>query len=111
MAEHGEWARKGATLSEVTAMAEYDIDRDFIIKGIEDGKLEYRDGAIWGNPFLRILRSQLEKYMATELGPEYLIRVKSEFELKTVKKEITKTKKQLNILEFRKRELEALISR
>ncbi len=111
MAEHGEWARKGATLSEVTAMAEYDIEREFIVKGIEEGKLEYRDGAIWGNPFLRILRSQLEKYMATELGPEYLIRVKSEFELKTVKKEITKTKKQLNILEFRKRELEALISR
>ena len=111
MAEHGEWARKGATLSEVTAMAEYDIEREFIVKGIEEGKLEYRDGAIWGNPFLRILRSQLEKYMATELGPEYLIRVKSEFELKTVKKEITKTKKRLNILEFRKRELEALISR
>jgi hypothetical protein len=111
MAEHGEWARKGATLSEVTAMAEYEIERDFIVKGINAGKLEYRDGAIWGNPYLRILRSQLEEYLTIELGPEYLIRVKSAFELKTIKKAITKTKKQLNILEFRKRELELLLNR
>ena len=62
MAEYGEWNRKGATLSDVTAEAEYGVSRDFIVKGIEAAKLEYRPGAIWGNPYLRILRSQLEKY-------------------------------------------------
>ncbi|MBI4267826.1 MAG: hypothetical protein HY662_03470, partial [Chloroflexi bacterium] len=68
MAEYGEWNRKGATLSDVTAKAEYDVSRDFIVKGIQTGKLEYRDGAIWGNPYLRVLRSQLERYIAEELG-------------------------------------------
>ena len=77
MAEYGEWNRKGATLSDVTAKVEYGVLRDFIVKGIRAGKLEYRDGAIWGNPYLRILRSQLEKYIAEELGEDYLLRVKT----------------------------------
>ena len=64
MAEHGEWNRKGATLSDVTATKEFGVSRDFIVKGIRAGKLEYREGAIWGNPYLRVLRSQLEQYIA-----------------------------------------------
>jgi hypothetical protein len=35
MAEYGEWNQKGATLSDVTAKAEYGIDYDFIVKGIK----------------------------------------------------------------------------
>ena len=31
IAEYGEWNQKGATLSDVTAKAEYGVDRDFII--------------------------------------------------------------------------------
>ena len=47
MAEYGEWNRKGATLSDVTAKKEYGVDQEFIVKGIRAGKLEYREGAIW----------------------------------------------------------------
>lgn len=111
MAEHGEWNRKGATLSDVTAKAEYGVDRDFIIKGIETGKLEYRDGSIWGNPYLRILRSQLEEYITAELGSEHLARVKNESELRTIKKQISEAKKKLNALELRKKELESAMNR
>ena len=68
MAEYGEWNRKGATLSDKTAKKEYGVDRDFIVKGIRAGKLEYREGAIWGNPYLRLLRSQVEQYIVEELG-------------------------------------------
>lgn len=63
MAEYGEWNRKGAVLSEVTGQKEYGVTRDFIVKGIQAGKLEYREGAVWGNPYLRVLRSQLEPYI------------------------------------------------
>ena len=73
MAEFGEWNRKGAVLSEVTAEKEYGVTRDFIVKGIQAGKLEYRDGAVWGNPYLRVLRSQLERYIVAQLGSEYLV--------------------------------------
>jgi len=33
MAEYGEWNRKGAVLSDVTAQKEYGVTRDFIVKG------------------------------------------------------------------------------
>ena len=106
MAEYGEWNRKGATLSDVTAETEYGVSREFVVKGIQTGKLEYRDGAIWGNPYLRILRSQLEKYITEELGDEYLVRVKNQTELRKVKKEISDLKKKLNALQDRKAVLE-----
>ncbi|MFZ2070323.1 MAG: hypothetical protein WAV32_01705 [Halobacteriota archaeon] len=106
MAEYGEWNRKGATLSDVTAKAEYGVDRDFIVKGIETGRLEYRDGSIWGNPYLRILRSQLEKYISEELGEDYLVRVKAQTELRRTNKEISELKKKLNVLQNRKTDLE-----
>ncbi len=44
---------RGATLSDVTARKEYGVDSDFIIRGINAGKLEYREGAIHGNPYMR----------------------------------------------------------
>jgi hypothetical protein len=106
MAEYGEWNRKGATLSDVTAKKEYGVDQDFIIKGINAGKLEYRHGSIWGNPYIKVLRSQLEEYIAGELGPEYLAKAKNKTELRIIKKEISNIKKRLNELEVRKAELE-----
>ena len=106
MAEHGEWNRKGATLSDVTAKAEYGVNREFVVKGIEAGRLEYRDGAMWGNPYFRILRSQLEKYIIAKRGEDYLVRVKAETELRRTRKEISALKKKLNALQERKADLE-----
>ena len=34
MAEYGEWNRKGAVLSDVTAQKEYGITRDLFVDGI-----------------------------------------------------------------------------
>ena len=107
MAEYGEWNRKGATLSDVTAKAEYGVERDVIVKGIQTGKLEYRAGSVWGNPYLRVLRSQLEHYLAEERGEHYLHRVKNQTELRKVKKAIADLKKQLAGLQKRQQELEA----
>ncbi|MCL5096172.1 MAG: hypothetical protein M1608_01290 [Candidatus Omnitrophica bacterium] len=106
MAEYGEWNRKGATLSDVTAQKEYGVKRDFIIKGIRAGKLEYRQGAIWGNPYLRVLRRQLEKYIAEELGPSRLARTKKQTELRKINKEIAGLKKKLAEVKARKAEIE-----
>ena len=109
MAEYGEWNRKGATLSDVTAEKEYGIDREFIVKGIRAGKLEYREGVVWGNPYLRLLRRQLEKYISEELGQDSLSKEKNKTELRKIKKEITKLNKSLKELEARKIELETLV--
>jgi len=109
MAEYGEWNRKGAVLSDVTAEKEYGVTRDFIVKGVQAGELEFREGAVWGNPYLRILRSQLERYIVAQLGAEYLVRKKSHNELRAIRKEIVGLKKKLAILEARKAALECAI--
>jgi len=106
MAEYGEWNRKGAVLSDVTALKEYGVSHKFVVEGIKAGKLEYREGAVWGNPYLRILRSQLEAYIAERLGSEHLTSTKTKIELRAVNKEIVETRKKLAALEARKAELE-----
>ena len=111
MAEYGEWNRKGATLSDVTATKEYGVSRDLIVKGIRAGKLEYREGAIWGNPYLRVLRSQLEQYIAEERGGDRLARAKSQTELRKIKKEMADLKKRVARLEARKTELEKALKK
>ena len=111
MAEYGEWNRKGATLSDKTSKKEYGVDRDFIVKGIRAGKLEYREGVIWGNPYLRLLRNQLEQYIAEELGQDRLSNVKKKTELRKIKKEIANLKKKLNELQARRMDLEEQIGK
>jgi hypothetical protein len=106
MAEYGEWNRKDAVLSDVTAQKEYGVTRDFIVTGIQAGKLEYREGAVWGNPYLRVLRSQLELYIVAQLGSEHLVSKKAETELHSINKEIAEHRKKLATLEARKTELE-----
>lgn len=87
------------------------MDRAFIIKGIETGKLEYRDGEIWGNPYLRILRRQIEEYITDQLGIEYLDKIKNQLELRKIKKEITDLKKRLATLQIRKIEIEGSLGK
>jgi hypothetical protein len=111
MAEYGEWTRKGATLSEVTARKEYGVSREFIARGIQAGRLEYREGAIWGNPYLRVLRSQLECYIAEQLGSNHLASRNAQTELRKIDKEIADLKKKLAALEARKAESEGWIQK
>jgi len=109
MAEYGEWNRKGATLSDVTAQKEYGVSRDFIVEGIRAGKLEYRDASIWGNPYLRALRSQLEQYIVEILGADRLSSSKNRTELRKIKKQMADLKKRLDGLQARRTEIEKTI--
>ncbi len=106
MAEYGEWTRKGATLSDVTARKEYGVDSDFVVKGINAGKLEYREGAMHGNPYIRVLRNQLEAYIVEELGDDYLRTWQEKTERRGIKQEMTKLRKRLDELAAREAEIE-----
>lgn len=106
MAEYGEWNRKGATLSDKTAKKEYGVDQNFIERGIQGGQLEYRQGSVWGNPYLRLLRSQLEQYITQEVGDDYLANRNAQTELRKIKSEMAALKKRLKALQHRRTELE-----
>lgn len=102
MAEDGEWNRKGGTLTDATAQKEYGVSHDFIVAGIRAGKIEYREASMWGNPTFKILRSQLERYIAEQLGADYLERGQADWELRVVNREINATRRKLTALEARK---------
>ncbi|MGH2879291.1 MAG: hypothetical protein ACRDK4_06790 [Solirubrobacteraceae bacterium] len=106
MAGYGEWNRKGATLSDVTARKEYGVDLDFIVKGINAGKLEYREGAIHGNPYIRVLRGQLEAYVVEEFGDDYLRSWQAKTELRGIAREVAQLRKRLDELEARRAQIE-----
>ena len=67
-----EWVRKGATLSDKTARAEFGLTQDEIIAAIRAGKLQYRPGEIYGNPWLRLLRREVEDLVSAGHGERYL---------------------------------------
>ena len=66
---HGnEWGRKGATISDKTARLEYGLTQDEIYDAIDAGKLQYRPAAMHGNPWLRLLRREVEDLARTLHG-------------------------------------------
>ena len=76
---HGdEWGRKGATLSDKTARAEFGLTQDEIIAAIRAGKLQYRPAAMHGNPWLRLLRrAQAETRGKPKSGPFPLLTLRA----------------------------------
>ena len=106
MAEHGEWNRKSATLSDVTAEKEYGAAQDFIVNDSEYGKLQWRDGAIWGDAYLTILRSELEAYIAAKPDSEHSANKKLQNEIRVLKKIVALLRRKRTALEEQKAVIE-----
>ncbi len=99
------WQRKGATLSDKTVRKEYGLTQDEIVEAIRDGQLQYRENSIHGNPFLRLLRYEIEALIEKKHGGDYLQDRQTETELTAVNRELKKLKKQISVLEGRKSKL------
>ncbi len=76
-----EWGRKGTTLSDKTARSEYGLTQDEIFAAINAGKLQYRPAAMHGNPWLRLLRREVEDLVRTRHGDRYPREQKTRTEL------------------------------
>jgi len=102
-----EWKRKGATLSDKTARKEFGLTQDEIVDAIRSGKLQYRRGSMHGNPFLRLLRREVEVLVKTEHGDAFLKDQKAKTEMAHINREIKQLKAQVAALEKRKASLAA----
>lgn len=69
----GECQRKGATLSDKTAREEFGLTQDKIVRAIRAGELQYREGSIYGNPWLRLLRREVETLVRKIHGNGHLV--------------------------------------
>ncbi len=101
-----QWAVKGGTLSDKTATEEYGLTRSDIIEAINAGQLQFREGNIYGNPFLRLLRSEVESLHIKKFGAASLAKQKAAVELKKINSEIRKLRMRLKELENRGKALQ-----
>ena len=102
-----EWQRKGATLSDKTAGKEYGLTQDDIVRAIRAGKLHYRVASMHGNPWLRLLRRELEALVKKKHGDDYLKDQQAKTELGGINRELKRLKTQVAVLEERQAKLMA----
>ncbi len=103
------WTQKKATLSDKSARKEFGLTQDKIIDAIKCGKLQYRQNHIHGNPYFRLLRTEVETLAKEIFGEDHLENMKLKNELSQVNKELRRLKKQMKTLEERKADLLKII--
>jgi hypothetical protein len=100
-----EWQRKGATLSDKTAREEFGLTQDEIYDAIDAGTLHYRRAAMHGNPWLRLLRREVEALARTSHGDRYVNERRDKAELARVNREIRRLRTELGALEEQRSKL------
>jgi len=94
-----EWSRKGATLSDKTARKEFGLTQDEIVAAIEAGRLQYRVGVIHGNPWLRLLRREVEELMKSTHNDRDHRQRRARADLARIDRELKKLRSEVTALE------------
>ena len=97
--QNKEWQRKGATLSDKTARQEFGLTQDEIYDAIEAGTLQYRQAYMHGNPWLRLLRREVEALAKSRHGDRYVREQQDKAGLARVNREIRRLRSELAELE------------
>ena len=98
-----EWGRKSATISgDKTARLEYGLTQDEIYDAIDAGKLQYRRAAMHGNPWLRLLRREVEDLARTLHGDRDVREKQAQAELARLNRELKQLRSQFAALEERR---------
>jgi hypothetical protein len=100
-----EWTRQGATLSDTTAQKEFGLTWDEIVRAIRAGNLQYREHSMHGNPWLRLLRREVEALVSAKHGHDYLKDRQAKTELVRINRELKRLRNEIAALEKRKSKL------
>jgi len=102
-----EWSRKGATLSDKTARKEPGLTHEEIVAAIDAGQLQYRVGVIAGNPWLRLLRREVEGLIESTDNDRDHRQRRTRAELAQVDRTLKKLRAEVSTLEARRAKLHA----
>lgn len=97
------WTQKGEILSHQNACKEFGLEESEIIQAIRDGKLQYRENSVHGNPYFRLLREEVITLVKELHGENALELRKREFEIKKATTEINSCKRKISALEKKKK--------
>ena len=102
---NSEWRRKGATLSHKTALEEFGLTWEEIVRAIRAGELHCQQQSMHGNPRLRLLRREVETLVTERRGADYLRDRRAKTELASIDRELKRLKRQIAALQVRKSKL------
>lgn len=94
-----EWRRKDATLSDKTARKEFGLTQDEIEAAIDAGDLQYRVGVIHGNPWLRLLRREVEALVESSYNDRDHRHRRAKAELARVDRDLKRLRTEVAALE------------
>src|SRR3989304_4451786 len=97
-----EWQRKGGTLSDKTARKEFGLTQNEIVQAIRAGQLQYRRTEMNGNPFLRLLRREVQALVRGKHGTDYRKDQQATAELARINRELKRLRAQVEELEDRR---------
>jgi hypothetical protein len=100
-----EWNVKGATFSDKAAREEFGLTQEEIYQAIRARTLQYREQNMHGNPWLRLLRREVEALVTKKHGARYLKEQQTKTELEQINRELRRLKTEAAKLEKRKSEL------
>jgi ABC-type phosphate transport system auxiliary subunit len=105
-----EWSRKGATLSDKTVRKEFGLTQDEITAAIDAGQLQYRVSSIHGNPWLRLLRREVESLVNTTYNDQQHEQNRAKAELGRVNRKLKQLHTQVTALEAERDKLLAQLN-
>src|SRR5712692_7346067 len=89
---NSEWQCNGATLSDKTAREEFGLTQEEIVQAIRAGTLQYREHSMYGNPWLRLLRREVEALVSKKHGDNYLKDQQAKTKLARIDRELKRLK-------------------
>jgi septal ring factor EnvC (AmiA/AmiB activator) len=101
----------GATLSEKTATKEFGLSHAEIVSAITAGKLRHVVNYAHGNPYIKLVRSEVEALVRSLRGEADIETSKLKTELAKVTTELRSLKRKMAVVEKRKKELETKLGR
>ena len=100
-----QWTKQGTTLSHKNACREFGLTEDEIFEAVRAGKLQHRQNYAHGNPYLKLLRGEVEALALELRGADNVEAERIKHELHKVDTEMNSLRKRLASLERRKIEL------
>lgn len=99
------WQKQGATLSHKNACKEFGLSEDEVFEAMKVGQLQYRQNYAHGNPYFRLLRSEVNSLAQEMRGAKHVEEQEVKHKLQKINKEINSLKRKLASLEKQKIEL------
>jgi hypothetical protein len=99
------WNQPGTTLSHKNACREFGFTENELLEAIQSGRLQYQLSYAHGNPWFKLLRSEVEALARELRGEGYAEAQRIKYRLQTIDSEMRRLKRQVAALEKEKHAL------